>query len=137
MSEDSIIDCLIWKNNDSCFIRVLTQDKVFPVVGFVDNRIFNFKHKTNTFVTQDELIYKFVAPLTNNNAVFYISPTQQGYYELPDNHNQLPTRYVPNNRKKEKNRFDWYDLIYQTISGINLNVENFENYDRYQDFEIK
>ncbi len=137
VSEDSIIDCLIWKNKDSCFIRVLTQDKVFPIVSFIDKGVFNFKNMTNTFVTQDEQVYQFIPPMTNNNAVFYVSPSKQGYFELPDKLNQSPTTYVPNNQKKEKIRFEWYDLIYQTILEINFNFNKFENYDRYQDFEIK
>ena len=80
-SADNLFTFICWEQNEKYFVCIVSRDKVYSTVEFNGNQIFNFSNKKETFVTKNEQTLKFTPPLTNQNVVFYISKSLQGYLE--------------------------------------------------------
>ncbi len=136
-SADNLFTFICWEQNEKYFVCIVSRDKVYSTVEFNGNQIFNFSNKKETFVTKNEQTLKFTPPLTNQNVVFYISKSLQGYFEQPDNMNNNPTTYYPTDKTKESLRAEWFSAIYKALNNEDFSLKAKSVYDRDKELELK
>ena len=136
LSPDSILTIIIWSSTSGeNYLKVICSDAIFrPIKVSLDERFFNYKNRYKVFVSKEEDVLKFVPPITNNNAIFYISNNKHGYFELNDQFNS-PITYVPKDVTKEKFRKEWYDIIINSLNSITYNLTLEKQHDRYKGME--
>jgi hypothetical protein len=137
IDNDTLINLILWiDNNNSCYVKIITYNAVYyPIKIKLDSEFFKIDKLSKLFISKDEKILMFTPPLTNENAVFFISDRSSGYFEQPDNNNSTPSTYVPNNARKEQLRKDYYTLLKNELSKLDCNSIGYKPYDREKDFE--
>jgi hypothetical protein len=116
-SPDSLITFIIWRQGTEHFIKAITADNIYKTVMFNGKGVFFRPDKTKTFVSKSELdalTLKFVPPLTTENALFYYSLKERGYFEQGE-----PVTYSKEERK-EKLRKKWFDECISLLRQIKI-----------------
>jgi hypothetical protein len=136
-NDDSVVTLTIWPDANGLFnFRIIGANVIYKQFKCkLQDNVFRYAHRFDTFVSKDEAILKYVPPLTNNNAVFYISSTKSGYFEREDRDHTNPTTYVVSNLTKERYRKEWFTLILSNLNKLNYNLIKEKEYNRFEESE--
>jgi len=136
-TDDSVLSIILWPSDSGrIYLKVISSNFIiFPFKATLDPKIIEYKNIEKTFISKGEDIFHFVPPLTNSNAIFYISENKQGYYEQSDHYNNHPITYVPNNSTKEKYRKEWFDLIIKELNKVDYCNRKSKYYNREKELD--
>ncbi|MDD4604630.1 MAG: hypothetical protein PHF97_12625 [Bacteroidales bacterium] len=137
IADDSVLSIILWPSDSGrIYLQVISSNSIIlPFKANLDPKIFEYQNIEKTFISKSEDILRFVPPLTNLNAIFYISENKSGYYEQSDHHNKSPVTYVPNNSAKEKYRKEWFDLIINALNKVDYSSRKSKYYDRMKELD--